>query len=887
MLLAPGSKLGHYEILSRLGKGGMGEVFRARDTALGRDVAIKVLPESLAMSQEALARFQVEARALAALSHPNIVGIYDLGSEDGSSYVVMELLEGETIREKLKEGVALPQRKAVEYTKEIARGLAAAHAKGIVHRDLKPENVFVTNDERVKILDFGLAKRTEKTPEIDDGETIAPGQAPAPDPTEPGTVMGTVGYMAPEQVRGLAVDHRADIFALGVILYELLTGKRAFKKTTSSDTMVAILRDEPPELSGTTSAISPALTRILRHCLEKNPEARSQSAHDVAFQLDAMGSLSTSAGVASAEPAAAAPRAPRRLVPVVPVAIAVLAVGAFALWRRMPSTPARAGAKRLAVLPFENLGSAEDDYFADGITDEVRGKLMNVPGLGVIARTSSASYKKTTKKPREIGAELGVDYLLTGTVRFAKSDSGARRVQVSPELVVAGTEESRWRQPFDATLIDVFQVQGEIATKVAQALDVALSEGSKKQIEKKPTENLAAYEEYLKGDEASQAISLTDPPSLRRAIDRYEKAVALDAGFVEAWTRLSVATSVLYFYTAPTPEMASRAREAAEKALALAPDRPEGHWALGEYYRNVTKEQDRALPEAERARTLAPRSPEYLTSLGLVEQALGRFEKAYDHLEEARRLDPRSLYTLRWLGYVALDLRRTADARRVFDAGVAIAPTNQTLFTGRIEPFLQEGDLAGARAVLASAPKEIDRAALTADIAQYDDLVWVLDGELRDLLLRLTPAAFDGDRVSWAIAIAQAHAFSHEDAKLKQYAELARVAGMEQVTAIAGDAQRQSLVALALAYLGRKDEAIREAKKAVALLPISRDARLGPYIQHQLVRVYIVTGEDEKAMDALEVLMKVPYKVTAGWLRIDPNFDRLRGNPRFVKLSAK
>jgi serine/threonine protein kinase len=249
----------------------MGEVYRAKDSRLGREAAIKVLPATLATNEDALARFEVEARALAALSHPNILGIFEFGSEDGISYVVMELLEGETLRDKLKEGAPLPQRKALEYTREIARGLSAAHAKGIVHRDLKPENVFITNDDRVKILDFGLAKRTG--PSEADRDTHSPTAAP-PSPTTPGSVMGTVGYMAPEQVRGLPVDQRADIFALGAMLYELLTGKRAFKGLTPSDTMLSVLRDEPPELSQTPSAIPPALTRLLRHCLEKSPDAR-------------------------------------------------------------------------------------------------------------------------------------------------------------------------------------------------------------------------------------------------------------------------------------------------------------------------------------------------------------------------------------------------------------------------------------------------------------------------------------------------------------------------------------------------------------------------------------------------------------------------------------
>jgi TolB-like protein/Flp pilus assembly protein TadD len=884
-MLRSGSRLGAFEILAPLGAGGMGEVYRARDPKLGREVAVKVLPESLAKDPVALARFQVEARALAALSHPNILGIHDLGSEDGVAYAVMELLQGETLRDKLKDGAPLPQRKAVEYAREIARGLSAAHEKGIVHRDLKPENVFVTNDERVKILDFGLAKRTEKEPTRE--ETSAPTQSKG---TEPGTVMGTVGYMAPEQVRGLSVDHRADVFALGAILYELLTGKRAFKGLTASDTMLSVLRDEPAELSQPTTGIPPALTRILRHCLEKNPEARAHSAHDVAHELETFSSLSVSASGASG---VTAPDR-RNVVPLLAIGVAVLAVivAASALFRRPASAPAAsssapasgAGAKRVAVLPFENLGSKEDDYFADGITDEVRAKLTKVAGLGVIARTSSIGYRKTTKTPLEIGKELDVQYLLTGTVRFAGDGAGSRRVQVSPELVAASNAESKWTQPFDATLTDVFRVQGEIATKVAEALNVALSEGSRKSLEQKPTQNLAAYEAYLRGEEASQALNASDPASLRRAIDEYEKAVALDAGYVTAWARMSYCLSILYTNSTPTPALSQRARETAEKAVALAPERPEGHAALSLYDYLLLVDNKRALAEAERARALAPGDAFAVNALATVEQSLGRWEEALEHLEETRRLDPRSAVTLRRLGNVFLFLRRTAKAREVLDEALSLAPASLSVLHTRVLTDLQDGDLPRARNLLKAAPKEVEPTALVAFLANYYDLVWVLDEGQRALLFRLTPSAFDDDRTGWAISLTQAYALVHDEANVKKYAELSRAASIEQVAAVPQDAQRHVFLGLTLAYLGRKDEAIREARKGVELAPISKDAYLGPYYLHQLVRTYILTGEHEKAMDALEELMKVPYFVSKAWLKIDPNFDPLRANPRFVKL---
>jgi eukaryotic-like serine/threonine-protein kinase len=282
MSLTPGTKLGPYEVIAALGAGGMGEVYRAKDTRLGREVAIKVLPEALAKNAEGLSRFEHEAKALGALNHPNLMAIYDVGSEGGVQYIVSELLEGKTLRERLYEG-ALPQRKVVEYSTKVTNGLAAAHEKGIVHRDLKPENIFVTNDEQVKILDFGLAKYATETGEA--GVTVTLG---GPAETAPGTVMGTVGYMSPEQVRGLAADSRSDIFSLGTILYEMATGKRAFTGDSAIETMNAILKSEPAEIDFTGSKLSPGIDRILRHCLEKNPTERFRSARDLGFALTAL-----------------------------------------------------------------------------------------------------------------------------------------------------------------------------------------------------------------------------------------------------------------------------------------------------------------------------------------------------------------------------------------------------------------------------------------------------------------------------------------------------------------------------------------------------------------------------------------------------------------------
>jgi eukaryotic-like serine/threonine-protein kinase len=881
MTLPAHKKLGSYEILAPLGAGGMGEVYRARDQKLDRDVAVKVLPQTVANDPDALARFEREAKAVAALSHPNILAIHDFGTQDGTAYAVTELLEGETLRGKL-DGGPVSQRQAVDWALQIAKGLSAAHGKGVVHRDLKPDNVFVTKDGHVKILDFGLAKRVDEAEP--DEKTSAP---TGTGHTQPGTVMGTMGYMSPEQLRGLPVDHRSDIFSFGAILYELLSGRKAFKKDTASDTIAAVLKEDPPELTQSGRNVSPALDHIVRHCLEKDRENRFGTAKDVAFALSEASDATTTV-TSGARTALPAPRGKSRIWIAAAAVVIVAVAGLFLLRRAKTGGSAASGVKRIAVLPFENLGAPEDDYFADGIADEVRAKLTSVPGIEVIARGSSTPYKKTTKTPKQIADELGANYLLTATVRWQKS-AGTSRVHVTPELIEvkeSGAPASKWQQPFDASLTDVFQVQSDIATKVAQSLGVALAEGQKKQMSQKPTENLEAYDAFLKGEETSNGMAASDPSSLRKAVGLYEQAVALDPAFAQAWARVSMASSALYGNGTPTPELAEKARRAGEKAVALAPNQPEGYIALGDYQGNILVDNRRSLEQYAKAQQLAPASAYLLGAVAVTEQALGRWDGSVEHLKQAERLDPQSVSVLRRLGRALILLRHYSEARPVLDRGLAVAPTNLALVENMAMTHLGEGDLAGARAFIKAASKDIEPTALAAYLATYQDLAWVLDEEQRDLLLRLSPSAFDDDHGTWGICLAQACALKGDQANLRLYSEEARKGFEEELRGSPEDAQRHALLGLSLAYLGRKEEALREGLRAVELLPVSKDAYAGPYIQHQLVRIYILVGEHEKALDQLEPLMKIPYYISPGLLKIDPNFDPLRSNPRFQKLVA-
>ena len=878
MPLSPGNRLGPYEILAPLGAGGMGEVYRARDSKLDREVAIKVLPDLLTASPDALARFEREAKSVAALSHPNILAIFDFGTHDGVSYAVMELLEGETLRGKL-DGSTVSQRQAIDWSLQIARGLSAAHGRGVIHRDLKPDNVFVTTDGHVKILDFGLAKRADARHEA---QTSAPTDAGR---TETGTVMGTMGYMSPEQLRGLPVDHRTDLFSFGAVLYELLSGQKAFKRHTASDTIAAILKEEPPELTLSGRNVSPALDHVVRHCLEKDRESRFQTAKDVAFALSEASSPTT--GATSGVHVVPADRNRKTFAIVGVLALVLAAATGLYLWKRPgPTGPASSasGVRRVAVLPFENLGAAEDDYFADGIADAIRGKLAGVRGIEVIARGSSTPYKKTTKSPQEIARELNAQYLLTATVRWQKGAAGSR-VQVSPELVEIRASEApatKWQQPFDAALTDVFQVQGDIASRVVQSLGVALIDTQQKKLAEAPTASVAAYDAYLRGEKASEGMALADPPSLRHALAAYVEAAALDPTFTDAWARASLCRALLWSNSVPTPELASAALETAEKAIATGPQNANGYVALGTYYRVVAGDPARALEEFQKGEKLAPGTADPLRSIGRAEVQLGQWENAIAHFEQAEKLDPRNAINVGNTVQPLLYLHRCGEAREAIDRTLALSPSNLHRLTLKLNTFLCEGNVTGAREIVAEAIRKVGAARAVAWFSGGQE--WLFDAEQLALLRRLTPTAFDDDDATWAYCLAFGSRAAHDEAAMLDYAERSRKANEIQLKDEPDNANLRSSISAMLALLGQKDAAIREARRACELVPVDKDHFSGTSLVANLALVYTLVGEQEKAIDTLEGLVRGPGYLTAAWLKVDPTYESLRGNPRFQKL---
>jgi TolB-like protein/Flp pilus assembly protein TadD len=622
MTIATGSRLGPYEILGQIGAGGMGEVYRAKDPRLGRDVAIKVLPASFSQDADRLRRFEQEARAAGVLNHPNITAVYDIGTHEDAPYVVQELLEGETLRTALSGG-KLPQRKAIDYALQIAHGLAAAHEKGIVHRDLKPENIFVTRDGRVKILDFGLAKLTR--PETGGSP---PTQAPtATAGTELGVVMGTVGYMSPEQVRGQPADPRSDIFSFGAILYEMFSGERAFRGDSAADTMSAILMKDPPDLSQTSRDIAPGLERVVRHCLEKNSEQRFHSAHDLAFDLEALSHVSTPTLAPAGRPATTGRRARRLLW-----AAGIAALAAAVFWLR----PGARTIDSLAVLPFVNAGGDPNaEYLSDGITESLINSVSQIPGVKVVSRASAFHYKGKDVGARTVGRELGVRAVLTGRI-VQRGDA----LSIRAELVDARDDTHVWGEEYNRRLSDILAVQEEIARDISGKLRQRLSGEEKKRLTRRYTENAEAYGLYLRGRYHWNKRTAED---IQKGIGYFQQAIEKDPTYALAYAGLADSYGLLYNYTGlASSETLPMAKAAALKALEIDDTLAQAHAALALTHEMFDWDYLAAEKEFRRAIELDPQYPTAHHWYSLLLSDLGRHEEAIAESERAYEIDPLS-----------------------------------------------------------------------------------------------------------------------------------------------------------------------------------------------------------------------------------------------------
>ena len=872
-----GRTLGHYRIVEKIGEGGMGEVYRAHDERLDRDVAVKVLPEAVAGDSDRLRRFESEAKAVAKLDHPNILAIHDFASEEGVAYAAMELLEGESLRELISEG-SITTGKAVEYARAIADGLAAAHEKGIVHRDLKPENVFLTTDGRIKILDFGLAKL--KLPEGD----LTTETPTATLDTAPGGLIGTIPYMAPEQVQGQPADHRSDIFALGVVLYEMLTGQRPFRGSTGVETAAAILKEDPEPISSVVPGVPPTLVGMTSKCLEKRSEDRFSSAHDLSLSLGAIDATSPLVQ----KPSVISKHWPYILAVVIAAAFTLFFVFLpEGLFDRQALQPEEDSLPRIVVLPFENLGLPDDEYFADGITEEITSRLTAVSGLQVISRTSAVYYKGRSVPVKQIGEELDVGFVLGGTIRWDRGQEGYGRVRITPQLIKVADDSHLWSERYDRVLEDIFAVQSDIAEQVLAQLEATLLEPERQAIEAHPTGNMDAYQAYLLGLQYNRVSESAEDLDL--AVQMFERAVALDPDFALAFVELAETHALIINLRHDlSPNRFVRAVESVQKAFEIEPDLPEAHRARGYYYYWALRDFEGAINEFSIAAEGRPGDARVTEGMSFVLRRRGRWHEAISILEKAINLDPQN--ALNYWGQAASlsAVREYKSAMEYFERAFSIAPDFvEGYFLYAWAYRLWDGSPDRARIALESMPTGSN------PVADYSWLIQELYErnyeEALDRVMSEPNTVFKVPRQFLPASLVECECLQALSRPTEAVSACMRALKYlkEAVKESPDDPRIHSALGKNYALLGRKTEAIHHGEKAVEIWPISKDALDGIYFEADLAEIYAVVGEPELASAKLEYLISIPSQISAADLRANPKWDPLRDHPRFLGLLEK
>lgn len=862
MALAAGTKVSHYKIISKIGAGGMGEVYVALDTELNRKVALKFLPPHLCQDEDCRKRFTREAQAAAKLDHPNIVTIHEVGEYQGRPFFAMQFIDGTLLRETKSEELNTDQ--IIGIALQLCGGLQVAHAAGVIHRDIKPSNILIDSAGRARLLDFGLAT-------VEGGERL----------TRTGFTLGTVGYMSPEQVEGKPTDARSDLFSLGVVLYELIANRSPFRRDTETATLKAILQDTPEPLARYKSGVPDDLQRVVSKLLEKDPAMRYQSAAGVIPDLNRLSRSASNLMTA---------KRPVRWIGYVASSAAVVLVAALAVWffgyrNKTASSSSDHDRIMLAVLPFENLGKPEDEYFADGITEEITARLASVHDLGVIARTSVSPYKHTEKPIQQIGQELGVEYILEGTIRWQDVNTPNARIRITPQLIRVSDATHVWAGVYDEVGSEVFQIQTKIAGLVVNALNISLVEVEQDAITAVPTSSLEAYDYYLQGKEYYDRYKSME--DLGVAASMFEKALDLDSTFAAAHAWLTQLYLTIPNFADPVivDSLRQLSYQHALKAKEFSSNGFEGHLAMGRYFFGV-QQYDKALDEFNSALAIQPNNTEIIAATAEVLVRQGHWEEALSRYERNAQLNPRSVGASWELALTCYYMRRFADGDSVVDRGMSFSPDWWPYKTVKAWAAAEQNrNLDSILASIESSSAGVDKQFIESFKMEF----LLLKRDFAGCVALSTTAGnmWHGDSARYYLVRGQAYDQLGQLDKAGSYYDSARTILRARIDR--GSTVAQDYTGLGQAYALTHDTALalQFGNRGYAMMPLSKDAIEGALVSEDFAEILTLTGHHDEAIDILDTLLSVPSHMNVVNLQMDISWDQLRDNPHFQALIRK
>jgi len=847
----------------------MGVVYKAQDLRLDRPVALKFLPPDLTRDPEAKQRFIHEARAASALDHQNICVVHDIGeTDDGRIFIVMAYYEGETLKKKI-ERAPLKIDEAVDIAIQVAQGLTRAHEHGIIHRDIKPANIMITADGVGKIVDFGLAKLS--------GRTML---------TKTGSTLGTAAYMSPEQARGEPADYRTDIWSLGVVLYEMLTGRRPFEAEYENALLYSIMNAEPQPITGLRTGVPMELERVISKCMAKTREARYQHADELIVDLRSIHPTSASLPPTFSRTTVLRPRLTRTRLLLAAAALIVVALGAWFFLGRESGESSQLRKKSIAVLPFSPFGRTFDDsVFADGMHDDILTQLSKISGLRVIARTSMVLYRDSKKTPHQIGDDLDVGYLLEGSTRR----SGGK-IRITAQLIRTADDGHAWSDTYDRNDADVFAVQSDIAQRIASSMETVLSPAEKAAVEAIPTTNTEAYNYYLRGNYYWD--NYIDSAGNSRAAELYEKAAETDPAFTQAFAMAAAANGAVYWTWDHTPARLARITSGLDKARALNPEDPVFLWAQGEYFvfsgrvRGLTDHHKTALEEFQKALKTRPNWADLHHGIGMALQDEGALPEARESLRKYFSLSPKSLSgTVSDPFTISSLLKEWGVARKEVDEYIAHRPDDPYGYTSKANILINGfGDIAGARATLEDGmrlpPNQYRSPVFRITTWNFWEVNY-MGGKYHDALACLVEPPTDRGIRSWDHWMRKGQTYvalnQYDNAMFCFDSALSIAEGRR--TGFWKHYQR----GIGLAWRGEHEKAALELEKVGRVEPVWQRK----LVEEAQVQSAVLAGDADRALSLLEKFIPQPGTLTVWKLRLDPVYNPLRSNPRFEPLVAR